>query len=116
VSKPEQDANEPKVDEEVDAAEPEQAPDPERVPDPAGDGQPSKAAAPKSYEAAVGRLEQVIERLDTGETGLRETLDLCREGRGLIAYCASELGDVDKGFEELRLEQLAAQLEFSELS
>lgn len=115
MSKPEQDANEPKVDAEVDAAKSEKAPEPEQVPGPAGDGQPSKAA-PESYEAAVERLEQVIERLDTGETGLRETLDLCGEGRGLIAYCASELGDVDKGFEELRLEQLAAQLEFSELS
>jgi exodeoxyribonuclease VII small subunit len=74
--------------------------------------QPS--SAPDSYEEAVARLEQVIERLDSGEAGLRETLDLCREGRTLIAYCASELGDVDKGFEELRLEQLSAQLDFSE--
>jgi exodeoxyribonuclease VII small subunit len=69
---------------------------------------------PDSYEAAVARLEEIIERLDSAEAGLRETLDLCREGRGLIAYCASELGDVDKGFEELRLEQLAAQLDLSD--
>jgi exodeoxyribonuclease VII small subunit len=73
-----------------------------------------RGGAPDSYEAAVGRLEEIIERLDSGEAGLRETLDLCREGRDLIAYCASELGDVDKGFEELRLEQLAAQLDFSD--
>jgi exodeoxyribonuclease VII small subunit len=71
-------------------------------------------SAPDSYEAAVARLEEIIERLDSAEAGLRETLDLCREGRGLIAYCASELGDVDKGFEELRLEQLAAQLDLSD--
>lgn len=71
-------------------------------------------STPDSYEAAVAKLEQIIERLDSGEAGLRETLDLCREGRVLIAYCAAELGDVDRGFEELRLEQLAAQLDFSD--
>jgi exodeoxyribonuclease VII small subunit len=75
---------------------------------------PEQNGAPDSYEAAVERLDQIIERLDSGEAGLRETLDLCREGRVLIAYCASELGDVDKGFEELRLEELAAQLDFSD--
>lgn len=68
----------------------------------------------ESYEAAVERLEQIIERLDLGQAGLRETLDLCREGRELIGYCAVELGAVGKGFEELKLDQLAAQLEASE--
>lgn len=75
---------------------------------------PERSGGPDSYEAAVARLEEIIERLDSAEAGLRETLDLCREGRDLIAYCASELGDVDKGFEELRLEQLAAQLDLSD--
>jgi exodeoxyribonuclease VII small subunit len=39
---------------------------------------------PESYEAAVERLEQIIDRLDSGQAGLRETLDLCREGRDLV--------------------------------
>ena len=38
-------------------------------------------STPESYEAAVERLEQIIARLDTGQAGLRETLDLCREGQ-----------------------------------
>ena len=33
---------------------------------------------PDSYEQAVERLEQIIDRLDSGQAGLRETLDLCR--------------------------------------
>ena len=33
---------------------------------------------PESYEAAVERLEEIIDRLDSGQAGLRETLDLCR--------------------------------------
>jgi len=40
--------------------------------------------APESYEAAVERLEQIIDRLDSGQAGLRETLELCREGRELV--------------------------------
>ena len=43
---------------------------------------------PESYEAAVERLEEIIDRLDSGQAGLRETLDLCSEGRELVSYCA----------------------------
>jgi exodeoxyribonuclease VII small subunit len=65
----------------------------------------------QTYEAASGRLEMIIERLDSGEAGLRETLDLCREGRGLIEYCATELDEVSKGLQEMRLDDLVARLE-----
>lgn len=66
---------------------------------------------PQNYEAAVARLEQIIERLDSGQAGLRETLDLCREGQELVGYCAGELDAVGEGLRELRLDELAAQLE-----
>lgn len=66
---------------------------------------------PESYEAAVERLEQIIDRLDSGRAGLRETLDLCREGRELVVYCTGELDAVGEGLEELRLDELAAKLE-----
>jgi exodeoxyribonuclease VII small subunit len=64
-----------------------------------------------TYEAASGRLEELIKRLDSGEAGLRETLDLCQEGRGLVEFCAGELDAVGKGLEELRLDELVARLE-----
>ena len=64
-----------------------------------------------SYESAVARIEEIIRRLDSGEAGLRETLDLVKEGRGLVEYCASELEAVSSGLEELRLEELVARLE-----
>jgi exodeoxyribonuclease VII small subunit len=67
--------------------------------------------APQSYEGAVERLEQIIDRLDSGEAGLRETLELCREGKGLVEYCAGELDAVGEGLRELRLDELAARLE-----
>lgn len=65
----------------------------------------------ESYEAAVERLERIIERLDSGQAGLRETLDLCREGRELVTFCAAELEEVGEGLKELRLDELAAGLE-----
>jgi exodeoxyribonuclease VII small subunit len=68
-------------------------------------------AAPASYEAAVDRIEEIIKQLDTGQPGLRETLELCREGRELIEYAAAELEAVGKGLEELRLDELIARLE-----
>ncbi len=63
------------------------------------------------YESAVARVEEIIRRLDSGEAGLRETLDLVKEGRELVEYCAGELEAVSRGLEELRLEELVARLE-----
>jgi exodeoxyribonuclease VII small subunit len=65
----------------------------------------------RTYETATARLEEIIRRLDTGEAGLRETLDLVKEGRGLVEYCAGELDAVSQGLEELRLDELVARLE-----
>ncbi len=66
---------------------------------------------PQTYESATGRLEEIVRRLDSGEAGLRETLDLVREGRGLVEFCAAELDAVGRGLEELRLEELVARLQ-----
>ena len=70
-------------------------------------------ADPTSYEAAVERLEEIIDRLDSGQAGLRETLELCREGRELVDYCAGELDAVGEGLKELKLDELAAKLDSS---
>lgn len=69
------------------------------------------AAEQQTYEAAVGRLEAIIARLDSNEAGLRETLDLCREGKVLIEFAAAELEAVGAGLEELRLDELIARLD-----
>lgn len=72
---------------------------------------PSAATKPDSYEDAVGRLEEIIDRLDSGQAGLRETLELCKEGRDLVNFCAAELDEVGEGLKELRLDDLATRLE-----
>jgi exodeoxyribonuclease VII small subunit len=65
------------------------------------------------YETAAARVEEIVRRLDSGEAGLRETLELVREGRGLIEFCAAELAAVGGEVEALRLDELVAQLEGS---
>ncbi|HTU30154.1 MAG TPA: exodeoxyribonuclease VII small subunit [Solirubrobacteraceae bacterium] len=64
-----------------------------------------------TYETAVGRVEEIVRRLDSGEAGLRETLELVREGRELVEYCAGELDEVSRGLEELSLDELVTRLE-----
>jgi exodeoxyribonuclease VII small subunit len=68
-------------------------------------------AEQQSYESASARVEEIVRRLDSGQAGLRETLELVREGRGLIEYCAGELDAVGGDLEELRLDELVARLE-----
>jgi exodeoxyribonuclease VII small subunit len=65
----------------------------------------------RTYESAVARIEEIIRRLDSGDAGLRETLDLVGEGRELVEYCAAELDAVSMGLDELRLEELVTRLE-----
>jgi exodeoxyribonuclease VII small subunit len=74
-------------------------------------GQAGSQEAPVGYEMSVARVEEIIHRLDTGEASLNETLDLVREGKGLIERCAQELEAVGGALEELRLEDLVARLE-----
>jgi exodeoxyribonuclease VII small subunit len=68
-------------------------------------------SADRTYESAVGRIEEIIRRLDSGDAGLRETLDLVAEGRELVEYCAAELDAVSKGLDELKLEELVTRLQ-----
>lgn len=73
--------------------------------------EPAALPADLTYEGASARIEAIIARLDSGDAGLRETLELVREGRALVEFCAGELEAVGKGLEELRLEELVARLE-----
>ena len=85
--------------------------------DDAGSVEPESVAATapdastRTYESAVARVEEIIRRLDSGDAGLRETLDLVAEGRELVEYCAGELEAVSQGLQELRLDELVTRLE-----
>jgi exodeoxyribonuclease VII small subunit len=70
----------------------------------------------RSYESAVSRIEEIIRRLDSGDAGLRETLELVAEGRELVEYCAAELDAVSKGLDELKLEELVTRLQGAQIN
>jgi len=74
-------------------------------------GEAQRAAPQPDYETAAARVEEIVRRLDSGDAGLRETLELVREGRALIELCAAELAAVGGEVEALRLDELVAQLE-----
>jgi len=70
-----------------------------------------KTETPDSYESALERLEEIIAALDSGSLGLRETLALTREAKGLIEYCSTELESVSGELRELGLDDLVERLE-----
>ena len=57
--------------------------------------------AVQHYEAQIQRLQQVVERLETGELPLAEALALYEEGVALAARCQQVLEAA-----ELRVQQL----------
>ena len=65
----------------------------------------------QTYEHAVERLEQIIQRLDSGEAELRETLALCTEAKELIVFCKGELEAVSGALKELKLDELVQSLD-----
>lgn len=69
------------------------------------------AESPRSYEGAIERLETIILRLDSGRAELRETLELCREGKELVEYCKGELDAVSGELQRLDLDELVRKLE-----
>jgi exodeoxyribonuclease VII small subunit len=51
---------------------------------------------PKSFEAALARLEEIATQLESGETGLEESLLLYQEGIQLSAWCQKKLEEAQK--------------------
>ena len=51
---------------------------------------------PKSFEAALARLEEIAARLESGETELEESLVVYQEGMQLSAWCQKKLDEAQK--------------------
>ncbi len=60
----------------------------------------SKQRSPK-YEDAITQLEQIIENLESGETGLEDSLAEYEKGMDLIKQCRTILGTAQKKIKEL---------------
>ena len=64
-------------------------------------GNESPDAEPKSFEAALERLEAIVEELDGGEPSLEEAVSLYEEGVKLFRYSREQLNAAQKRVEEL---------------
>jgi len=54
-------------------------------------------AAPKqpTFEHRLARLEEIVERLESGDVGLDESLRLYAEGADLLKACRKTLGEAE---------------------
>ena len=57
-----------------------------------------------TFEAAIGKLETIVESMESGEEPLAELLAKFEEGTKLLKVCESRLKDA-----ELKIEQLKKQ-------
>jgi exodeoxyribonuclease VII small subunit len=53
------------------------------------------AAAPMTFEAAMKRLEEIVQRLERGELPLEESLSLYEEGIRLSRLCHTRLDEAE---------------------
>lgn len=56
---------------------------------------------PENFEAAVERLEEIVEALEGGEASLEDAVGLYEEGVKLFRYCREQLDSAQKRVEEL---------------
>lgn len=55
----------------------------------------------KKFEEALEELEKVVERLESGELSLEDSLAAFEEGVKLVRYCNQKLTEVEKKIELL---------------
>ena len=55
-----------------------------------------KAPKAKKFEEALGDLEKIVDRLESGELPLEESLAAFEEGVRLVRYCNQRLNEVEK--------------------
>jgi exodeoxyribonuclease VII small subunit len=54
-----------------------------------------------TFEERLARLEAIVEKLESGEVGLDESLKLYAEGTALIRECRRTLGEAEKRISKL---------------
>ncbi len=65
---------------------------------------PSEAGEELGFEAALERLESLVERLEGGELPLETALSAFEEGVALTRRCAEQLGRAERRIESLERE------------
>ena len=60
-----------------------------------------KAAAPKSFEDALKRLETLTQAMQSSEMPLEDALAAYQEGNDLVKYCQQKLAEVEQKLQVL---------------
>jgi exodeoxyribonuclease VII small subunit len=56
-----------------------------------------------SFEAALARLETIVQRLESGDVGLEESIRIYEEGVKIKAFCEKKLGEAQMRVEKIVL-------------
>ena len=64
---------------------------------------PAEPIADLSFEAALRRLEDIVRKLETGDTPLDQAIDLYAEGDRLKQQCEKRLADAQARIEKIQL-------------
>lgn len=56
----------------------------------------SQKKKPKDFESALARLEEITNRLESGEIKLEESIALYTEGVEIAAFCSQKLSEAEK--------------------
>jgi exodeoxyribonuclease VII small subunit len=56
---------------------------------------------PLSFEAAYARLEEILEKMNSGKVSLEDSLKLYEEADSLITWCSKRLAEAEKKIEVL---------------
>ena len=67
------------------------------------------SSEPLSFEQAVQQLEQIIERIESGQIGLEKSISEYERGVGLIRRCRQVLERAEQRVEELTAQMQADQ-------
>jgi exodeoxyribonuclease VII small subunit len=60
---------------------------------------------PFVYEDAIAQIESIIDRIESGEAGLDETIQQCEAGLKLIGRCRGVLDATEKRIAELTADE-----------
>ncbi len=55
----------------------------------------------ESFEAALKRLEEIVEQMESGETDLDTMIASFEEGQRLVKFCTAKLNEVEKKIEKI---------------
>lgn len=58
-------------------------------------------ATPKSFEAAVTELEDIVRAMEAGQISLEQALDHYQRGVGLLRYCQGTLRNAEQRVRQL---------------